>query len=176
MSGYPVEAISEKPDEKNGARPAYRVLFDGQCEICQSSCVMACVSWLRTLDREKKTICLPISQEVLAAVDSRLQMDECLRQVWELRKCSERNVGYIRLFSTTTQSFVNEDHEYRKTSRAQPGSCRTRHRQRCWGSPGGKASPLLTSSFVRMLDSGMRMSDFLTDCNGPAYKRRPRHR
>ena len=31
------------------------------------------------------------------------------------------------------------------------------------------------ADFVRMLDSGMRMSDFLT-FDGPAYKRRPRHR
>jgi predicted DCC family thiol-disulfide oxidoreductase YuxK len=102
MRGYPVEAISEKPDEKHGARPAYRVLYDGQCETCQS-----CVSWLRTLDREKKTICLPISKEVLAAVDSRLQMDECLRQLHVVTPEGEIHVGWdavaclARLFPST---------------------------------------------------------------------------
>src|SRR6202171_3318075 len=102
MSGYPVEAIAEKPDEKHGARPAYRVLYDGQCEICQSG-----VSWLRTLDREKKTICLPISTEVLAAVDSRLQMDECLRQLHVVTPEGEIHVGWdavaclARLFHST---------------------------------------------------------------------------
>jgi predicted DCC family thiol-disulfide oxidoreductase YuxK len=61
-----------EPGEMHGAKSAYRVLYDRQCEICQS-----CVSWLNALDRENKTICLPISGEVLSAVDSRLRMDEC---------------------------------------------------------------------------------------------------
>jgi hypothetical protein len=34
---------------------------------------------------------------------------------------------------------------------------------------------IVAADVVRMLDSGMRMSDFLT-AMGPAYKRRPRHR
>src|SRR6202047_2099241 len=73
-----------------------------RCEICQS-----CVSWLRTLDREKKTICLPISKEVLAAVDSRLQMDECLRQLHVVTPEGEIHVGsdavacLARLFPST---------------------------------------------------------------------------
>ena len=76
MHGYPVEDFAENPIEKHDANTAYRVLYDGQCEICQ-----ACVSWLKALDRENKTICLPISAEVLSAVDPRLRMDECLRQL-----------------------------------------------------------------------------------------------
>jgi len=76
MRGYPVEDIAEKPDEKHRAKPAYRVVYDGQCEICQ-----ACVSWLKTLDHQSKTICLPISAEVLSKVDSRLNLDDCLRQL-----------------------------------------------------------------------------------------------
>jgi predicted DCC family thiol-disulfide oxidoreductase YuxK len=55
MRRYPVEDIAEKPDEKESTKAAYRVLYDGQCEICQ-----ACVSWLKTIDRENKTVCLPI--------------------------------------------------------------------------------------------------------------------
>jgi hypothetical protein len=70
MRGYPVEDIAEKRDERHGTKVAYRVLYDGQCGICQ-----ACVSWLKTLDRENKTICLPISAEVLSAVDPRLRID-----------------------------------------------------------------------------------------------------
>jgi len=34
MRGYTVEDIAEKPDEKESAKAAYRVLYDGQCEIC----------------------------------------------------------------------------------------------------------------------------------------------
>ena len=102
MSGYVVEATAEKPDEKHGANPAYRVLYDGQCEVCQS-----CVSWLRTLDLENQTISLPISTEVLAAVDSRLQMDECLRQLHVVTPGGEIRVGWdavaclARLFPST---------------------------------------------------------------------------
>jgi glyoxylase-like metal-dependent hydrolase (beta-lactamase superfamily II)/predicted DCC family thiol-disulfide oxidoreductase YuxK len=82
--------------------PAYRVLYDGQCEICQ-----ACVSWLKTLDHDNKTICLPIGAEVLSALDSRLQMDECLRQLHVVTPGDEIHVGWdavaclARLFPST---------------------------------------------------------------------------
>ena len=89
MRGYPVEVIAEKPDEKHAAKAAYRVLYDGQCEICQ-----ACVSWLKTLDRKNKTTCLPISADVLPAVDSRLRMDECLRQLHVVTPEGEIHVGW----------------------------------------------------------------------------------
>jgi glyoxylase-like metal-dependent hydrolase (beta-lactamase superfamily II)/predicted DCC family thiol-disulfide oxidoreductase YuxK len=97
-----VEDIAVTEDETHGAKPAYRVLYDGQCEVCQS-----CVSWLKTLERENKTICLPISTEVLAAVDSRLQMDECLRQLHVVTPGGEIRVGWdavaclARLFPST---------------------------------------------------------------------------
>src|SRR5271168_2826190 len=64
------------PGKEHTSKPAYRVLYDGQCEICQ-----ACVAWLKTLDRENKTLPLAISPEVLSNVDSRLRLDECLRQL-----------------------------------------------------------------------------------------------
>ena len=102
MRGYPVEDIAEKPDEKHAAKAAYRVLYDGQCEICQ-----ACVSWLRALDHQNKTICLPISAEALPKVDSRLRMDECLRQLHVVTPEGEINVGWdavtclARLFPST---------------------------------------------------------------------------
>jgi glyoxylase-like metal-dependent hydrolase (beta-lactamase superfamily II)/predicted DCC family thiol-disulfide oxidoreductase YuxK len=75
MREHAVEDIAEQSEETHVTR-AYRVLYDSQCEICQ-----ACVSWLKALDHENKTICLPINPEVLSAVDSRLNLDDCLRQL-----------------------------------------------------------------------------------------------
>src|SRR3984893_12115241 len=76
MGDQSLAEIAESADEMHGAKPAYRVLYDGQCEICQ-----ACVSWLKALDRQNKTICLPISANGLLTVDGRLNLDECLRQL-----------------------------------------------------------------------------------------------
>jgi predicted DCC family thiol-disulfide oxidoreductase YuxK len=82
--------------------PKYRVLYDGQCEVCQ-----ACVSWLRVLDHERKTICLPVSEETLMSLDSRLTIDECLRQLHILTPRGEIIMGWdavaclARLFSPT---------------------------------------------------------------------------
>jgi glyoxylase-like metal-dependent hydrolase (beta-lactamase superfamily II)/predicted DCC family thiol-disulfide oxidoreductase YuxK len=89
MRRYTVEDIAEKPDEKESAKAAYRVLYDGQCEICQS-----CVSWLKTLDRENKTVCLPISAEVLRTVDARLNLDDCLRQLHVVTPGGEIHIGW----------------------------------------------------------------------------------
>ena len=52
------------------------------------------MSWLNALDHENKTICLPISATVLSAVDSRLQMDECLRQLHVVSPEGEIHVGW----------------------------------------------------------------------------------
>jgi predicted DCC family thiol-disulfide oxidoreductase YuxK len=101
MRGYPVE-YAEKPAQKHDENTAYRVLYDGQCEICQ-----AWVSWLKALDRKNKTISLPISAEVLPTVDSRLRMDECLRQLHVVTPEDEIYVGWdavtclARLFPST---------------------------------------------------------------------------
>ena len=101
MRGYPVE-YAEKPAQKHDENTAYRVLYDGQCEICQ-----AWVSWLKALDRKNKTISLPISAEVLPTVDSRLRMDECLRQLHVVTPEDEIHVGWdavtclARLFPST---------------------------------------------------------------------------
>jgi len=35
MGDQSLAEIAEKADEKPGAKPAYRVLYDGQCEIWQ---------------------------------------------------------------------------------------------------------------------------------------------
>jgi glyoxylase-like metal-dependent hydrolase (beta-lactamase superfamily II)/predicted DCC family thiol-disulfide oxidoreductase YuxK len=78
------------------------VLYDEQCEICQ-----ACVSWLKALDQENKTICLPTSAEVLPTVDSRLRLSECLRQLHVVTPEDEILVGWdavsslARLFPLT---------------------------------------------------------------------------
>src|ERR1700704_310155 len=102
MPDHPLAEIAEKPDEKQPARTIYRVLYDGQCEICQ-----ACVSWLKALDHENKTICLPISADVLSTVDARLNLDECLRQLHVVPPEGQIHVGWdavaclARLFPST---------------------------------------------------------------------------
>ena len=102
MPSHPLAEIAETPAEKWPANGMYRVLYDGQCEICQ-----ACVSWLKTLDREKRTVCLPISADVLASVDSRLRMEDCLRQLHVVAPEGEILVGWdavaklARLFRST---------------------------------------------------------------------------
>ena len=84
------------------SQAAYRVLYDGQCEICQ-----ACVAWLKTLDHDNKTVSVPISAEVLARVDFRLRMDACLRQLHVVAPKGEILVGWdavaglARLFPST---------------------------------------------------------------------------
>jgi hypothetical protein len=77
-----------RPEAEHSTAPVYRVLYDGQCEICQ-----ACVSWLKALDHENKTICLPISAEVLSAVDSRLQTDACASCMSSLPKVKSMSGG-----------------------------------------------------------------------------------
>src|ERR1700730_13819970 len=102
MSEYAVEDMAQKPEEKPGANTIYRVLYDGQCEICQ-----ACVSWLKALDHQNKTVCLPIFAEALPTVDSRLNLDECLRQLHVVTPEGEIHVGWdavaclARLFRPT---------------------------------------------------------------------------
>jgi hydroxyacylglutathione hydrolase len=94
------------------APPAYRVLYDGQCEICQ-----ACVSWLKALDHENKTICLPISTASLPACDSSLNMDTCLQQLhvvtpegeicagWDAVTCLARLFPPTRLIGVLGERF-----------------------------------------------------------------------
>jgi glyoxylase-like metal-dependent hydrolase (beta-lactamase superfamily II)/predicted DCC family thiol-disulfide oxidoreductase YuxK len=102
MAEQSLTEIGAQPDAEHSTAPAYSVLYDGQCEICQS-----CVSWLKALDHDNKTMCLPISAEVLSAVDSRLLMDECLRQLHVVTPEGETRVGWdavaclARLFPST---------------------------------------------------------------------------
>jgi glyoxylase-like metal-dependent hydrolase (beta-lactamase superfamily II)/predicted DCC family thiol-disulfide oxidoreductase YuxK len=89
MPEHSLADSAETPDEKRLPRSAYKVLYDGQCEICQ-----ACVTWLKTLDHDQKTVCLPISSETLSSVDSRLRMDDCLRQLHVVTPQGEIHVGW----------------------------------------------------------------------------------
>jgi len=102
------------------ATPAYVVLYDGQCEICQ-----AYVSWLKTLDHENKTMCLPISTAALSACDSRLRIDECLQQLHVVTPDGEIRVGWdavtrlARLFpSTRLIGILGEWFPFRQMGRA----------------------------------------------------------
>jgi glyoxylase-like metal-dependent hydrolase (beta-lactamase superfamily II)/predicted DCC family thiol-disulfide oxidoreductase YuxK len=102
MSERPLAAIAKVSDTYQAASASYRVLFDGQCEICQ-----ACVSWLRTLDRDKKTVCLSISEKLVSDLDSRLSLDSCLQQLHVVTPENEVLVGWdavaclARLFRST---------------------------------------------------------------------------
>jgi predicted DCC family thiol-disulfide oxidoreductase YuxK len=102
MNDHSLAEMAASSDQKQVANSAYRVLYDGQCEICQAG-----VSWLKTLDYDNQTTCLPISADVLPAVDSRLKMDDCLRQLHVVTPEGEIHVGWdavtclARLFPST---------------------------------------------------------------------------
>src|SRR5579862_6292753 len=84
-----VSDVSGDPTERAPFDARFRVLYDGQCEICQ-----ACVSWLSTLDHEHKTIALPIIAENLPSVDPRLNLDECLQQLHVVTPDGQILVGW----------------------------------------------------------------------------------
>jgi glyoxylase-like metal-dependent hydrolase (beta-lactamase superfamily II)/predicted DCC family thiol-disulfide oxidoreductase YuxK len=102
MAEQSLAEIVVRPDAEHSAALAYKVFYDGQCEICQ-----ACVAWLKALDRENKTLPLAISPEVLSAVDSRVRLEECLRQLHVVTPEGEILVGWdavaslARLFPPT---------------------------------------------------------------------------
>jgi predicted DCC family thiol-disulfide oxidoreductase YuxK len=54
----------------------YTVLFDGQCEVCQ-----AFYSWLRALDKNQRSVGLPLEDANLSALNPKLLMDECLKEL-----------------------------------------------------------------------------------------------
>ena len=89
MAEQPVSDIVASRDGEQSAPTAYSIFYDDQCEICQ-----ACVAWLRALDHENKTAPLVISPEALSKVDSRLRLDECLRQLHVVTPRGEVLVGW----------------------------------------------------------------------------------
>jgi len=84
------------------AGSSYRVFYDEQCEVCQ-----ACVSWLKALDRAKKTACIGISAKNLPNLDPRFNIDDCLRQLHVVTPDDEILIGWdavaclARLFPST---------------------------------------------------------------------------
>ena len=102
MSDHPLIDVAETPLIERPGAVSYRVLFDDQCEICQ-----AYVSWLKALDREKKTVCVGLGTVDLSEVDSRLRIDDCLRQLHVVTPEKEILVGWdavarlARLFPST---------------------------------------------------------------------------
>jgi len=102
MAEQSLAEIVTKTDAEHSTALVYKVLYDGQCEICQ-----ACVAWLKTLDREIETLPLAITPQVLSTVDSRLRLDECLRQLHVVAPAGEILVGWdavatlARLFPST---------------------------------------------------------------------------
>jgi hydroxyacylglutathione hydrolase len=104
----------------SGTHPTYRVLYDGQCEVCQ-----ACVSWLKVLDPGDKTLTLPISLEILSSVDPRLRIDDCLRQLHVVTPNGEILVGWdavavlARLFpSTWIIGWLGQEFPFRNLGRS----------------------------------------------------------
>jgi len=85
-------AVLDTSVENPRAQKTYRVLYDDQCEICQ-----ACVAWLKVLDRDRKTVCLPIREDILKSVDSRLNLEDCLRQMHVVTTEGEIRVGWDAL-------------------------------------------------------------------------------
>jgi hydroxyacylglutathione hydrolase len=102
MSEQSLADLVAKPVAEHATSSAYRVFYDGQCEICQ-----ACVAWLKTLDRDNKTISIAISPKVLSIEDSRLRLEECLRQLHIIAPEGKILIGWdavsalARLFSST---------------------------------------------------------------------------
>jgi len=95
-------ATTKTPANERRHAGLYRVFFDDQCEICQ-----ACVSWLKTLDRAGKTLCISISEAALSETDCCLKLDRCLRQLHVVTPENEVLVGWeavaclARLFPAT---------------------------------------------------------------------------
>jgi predicted DCC family thiol-disulfide oxidoreductase YuxK len=89
MADHSVAVLDKSAEDLRTRKIPYRVLYDDQCEICQ-----ACVAWLKVLDRDRKTICLPIREDVLASVDSRLKLQDCLRQMHVVTPEGEIRVGW----------------------------------------------------------------------------------
>ncbi len=102
MRDDPVAEIPAIRNAKPPATVAYRVFYDGQCEVCQAG-----VSWLKALDLEKKTACLPISAEAMASIERKLDINDCLRQLHVVSPEGEVYVGWdavarlARLFPPT---------------------------------------------------------------------------
>jgi glyoxylase-like metal-dependent hydrolase (beta-lactamase superfamily II)/predicted DCC family thiol-disulfide oxidoreductase YuxK len=63
-------------DKSSIRRDKYLAIYDEQCEICQ-----AFVSWLRLLDRHRRTLALPIDPSQLSAIHESLELDDCLREL-----------------------------------------------------------------------------------------------
>jgi glyoxylase-like metal-dependent hydrolase (beta-lactamase superfamily II)/predicted DCC family thiol-disulfide oxidoreductase YuxK len=102
MNRDPLVATAQTCEVECPMAGLYRVFFDDQCEICQAG-----VSWLKTLDGAGKTQCISISAAALSAVDCRLRLDDCLRQLHVVTPESEILVGWeavaclARLFPAT---------------------------------------------------------------------------
>src|SRR5271170_239439 len=91
------------PAENRVPPPAsYKILYDGQCEICQAG-----VSWLRVLDNLQRCDCVPISPEALAGCHTKLELEACLRELHVLAPDGHLYVGWdavaalARLFPPT---------------------------------------------------------------------------
>jgi len=89
MADHSIAVLDKSAEELRIRKKLYQVLYDDQCEICQ-----ACVAWLKVLDRDRKTVCLPVREDVLASVDSRLKLQDCLRQMHVVTPQGEIRVGW----------------------------------------------------------------------------------
>ena len=72
----PPQVACAQPHIEAISTARYKVLYDGQCEICQ-----AFVSWLQVLDRCHVTESIPITTDALCQLDARLDVNACLREL-----------------------------------------------------------------------------------------------
>ncbi len=100
--GQPPKPLVAPRSPLRQANRRYKVLYDGQCEICQAG-----ASWLKLLDAHGLIDCVPISDGLLANLDSRLDLEACLRELHVLDPDGNLFVGWravtclARLFPTT---------------------------------------------------------------------------
>jgi glyoxylase-like metal-dependent hydrolase (beta-lactamase superfamily II)/predicted DCC family thiol-disulfide oxidoreductase YuxK len=67
---------SDEAVPSDDSKSKFKVLYDGQCEICQAS-----ISWLKVLDRRCVTRAIPVDPDALNELDSRLRVEACLREL-----------------------------------------------------------------------------------------------
>lgn len=89
MAPASVQGLGQESAARRAVPTAYTVLYDGQCEICQAG-----VSWLKFLDRKRRTLCVPLSPEALGAVGAPLSMEDCLRQLHVVTPETKVYVGW----------------------------------------------------------------------------------
>jgi hypothetical protein len=93
MPDLPVADVDREPRQERLAKPPYRVLYDGQCEICQG-----CVSWLKTSTASTGQPVGPAAQRSWPAlIPGSGWMIACASCTWSLLKTQSLLAGTLSL-------------------------------------------------------------------------------